>query len=69
MDDDNDVGSDEFVEKIMFIIFEDRTALKKSVAVRGGRQILEFNSTYLIISPESKENCFYHCLAYQTAVL
>jgi hypothetical protein len=37
MDDDYDVESDEFVEKIMFIIFEDRTHLKKSVAVRGGR--------------------------------
>jgi hypothetical protein len=30
---------------------------------------MDMNANYLIISPQSDTNCFYHCLAYQVAIL
>ena len=52
------------VKNMLIVRFEDRKALSRKQAVRGGRLILTMNAQYLIISPESQTNCFYHTLAY-----
>lgn len=56
------------ITDLKIVVFPQRQSLTSAQKVRGGRLIMDMNSRYLIISPESSENCFYHCLAYCVAL-
>jgi hypothetical protein len=56
-------------ESLTIVEFESREHLKKSQLVRGGIKIYTMNKQYVILAPESDSNCFYHCLAFLTAIM
>jgi hypothetical protein len=54
---------------MMVFTYEPRGKLTRAQKVRGGKHIMDMNGQYMIISPQSDANCFYHCLAYQNFLL
>lgn len=57
------------VTDMKIVEFEDRATFSYGQRVQGGRLIMDFCNSYMIVSPQSDTNCFYHCLAYQTALI
>ena len=50
-------------------LYENRQTISRENITRGGHKIIKCMKKYIIISPESTTNCFYHCMAYYNLLL